>query len=175
MNNVAQKTEIGNQTDPKNGHDQDFENSNGVKNESNTEMSKSGRELAYSEKDLPNLHEAKESAIDLSSEYWSPETPGEYKVGVPVAIEDKIYEDRDTGEQVLLPSVIFIEQTKDGQLRAVRNGSKRLVATIENSVKTGDIVFGKSFIKIVFNGKQKNTTNQYMSDRWSVKPLIVNL
>lgn len=124
--------------------------------------------------DMPNLHEAKESAIDLSSEYWSPETPGEYKLGLPMSIEDSIYEDKETGEEVHLPCVIFIEQAKNGELRVIRNGSKRLVATIENAVKTGQIQLGETPIKIIFKGKQKNSTNSYMSDRWSVKPLIIN-
>lgn len=123
---------------------------------------------------MPNLHEAKEAAIDFSSEYWTPENVGEYKLGIAMSIEDSIYEDQETGEEIALPCVIFIEQTPDGELRVIRNGSKRLVATIENAAKTGQIQLGRTPIKIIFKGKMKNSTNNFRSDRWSVKPLIIN-
>src|SRR5690606_14692060 len=89
---------------------------------------------------MPDLHQAQESPVDLSSEYWSPEHPGEHKLGVAMQIEESIYVDKETGEEVYLPCVIFIEQTKEGELRVIRNGSKRLVATIDDAVKAGQIV-----------------------------------
>lgn len=136
--------------------------------------SKEVQQINQHVQNLPNLHEAQESAIDLSSEYWSPDRPGEYKLGIAMSIEESIYEDQETGEEVRLPCVIFIEQTQEGELRVIRNGSKRLVATIDNAVKTGQIELGQTPVKIIFKGKQKNSTNQFMSDRWSVKPLIIN-
>lgn len=129
--------------------------------------------LTLDVKNIPNLHNAEESGVDLSSEYWTPENEGESKVGIPVKIEDAVYEDQETGEHVVLPCLIFVEQTKEGLLRTVRNGSKRLVATIENAVEAGHIQLGRTPIKIVFNGKQKNTTNSFKSDRWSIKPLLI--
>jgi hypothetical protein len=122
---------------------------------------------------LPNLHDAKASPVDLATEYWSPDTSGDYKVGVCVSIENSTYTREETGEEILLPCVIFIEQTKDGDLKAIRNGSKRLVATIENAVTAGQLEMGKTFLRITYLGKQKNTTNSYSSDRWSVKPIVI--
>lgn len=122
---------------------------------------------------LPDLHKQKESPIDLSSEYWTPGKEGEYKVGFVIAIEDSTYTDEKSGESVDLPCMIMIEQTEKGELLRIRNGSKRLVAAIENALDTGAIVAGKTPIKIIFRGKDKNKTNSYLSDRWSVKPLII--
>jgi len=43
-------------------------------------------------KELPNLFEnAKELPIDLSSSYWTPEKPGEFKRGFFQRIEPSIY------------------------------------------------------------------------------------
>jgi len=123
--------------------------------------------------ELPNLHEdANTLPVDLSSSYWTPETEGESKRGFYQRIENSIYEDEKTGEIIELPCVIFIAQDKNGNVTTVRNGSKRLVAAIEEAVNDGRITTGMPLL-ITFLGKQKNKTNQYMSDRWSVKPLIV--
>jgi hypothetical protein len=122
---------------------------------------------------MPNLHEAKPSPVDLASEYWSPEVSGDYKVGVAVSIENSTYHREETGEEIELPCVIFVEQTKEGDLKAIRNGSKRLVATIERAIEAGQIELGKTFLRVTYLGKQKNSTNSYSSDRWSVKPIII--
>lgn len=123
---------------------------------------------------LPNLHkEAREIAIDLSSSYWTPEKPGDDMRGFFQRIEESTYEDKKTGEQLLLPCVIFIAQDEKGDITTVRNGSKRLVAAIEDAVKEGRVSEGMPLL-ITYLGKVKNKTNAFMSDRWSVKPLIVD-
>lgn len=123
-------------------------------------------------KDLPNLHQVEVSPRELSSEYWTPEEANEYKVGVIVDIKDETYEDKE-GETVNLPCVIMLAQNEDRTFSTIRNGSKRLVATIHAAVETGEVVLGQTPVKVMYVGKKKNKTNSFQSDRWSVKPLIV--
>lgn len=124
-------------------------------------------------KELPNLHKSEVSPRELSSEYWTPENTGEYKVGLILDIKTENYESKD-GETVELPCVIMLSQNEDLSFSTIRNGSKRLVATIENAVEAGEVVFGETPVKITYTGKQKNKTNSFISDKWSVKPLILN-
>lgn len=124
---------------------------------------------------LPNLHEAKVSPRELSSTYWTPENQGEYKVGVVTDIKEEVYEN-DKGDKINLPCVIMLAQKEDGSFNTIRNGSKRLVATIENAMESGEVIIGESNptpIRITYLGKAKNKTNSYQSDRWSVKPIIL--
>lgn len=121
---------------------------------------------------LPNLHDAKVLPADLTSEYWTPEKEGEFKLGFFQEIKHSTYTDEKTGETIELPCVVFLEQKSTGELKTIRNGSKRLVASIEDAFKDGKISQGTP-LKIEFSGKQKNSTNAFNSDRWSVKPLII--
>ncbi len=123
---------------------------------------------------LPNLHkEAREIPIDLSSTYWTPEVEGESRRGFYQRIESSTYVNEKSGEAIELPCVIFIAQNANGEITTIRNGSKRLVASIDEAVQDGRISPGMPLI-ITYLGKVKNKTNSYFSDRWSVKPLIVN-
>lgn len=122
---------------------------------------------------LPNLHEAKVSQRELSSTYWTPDAEGEYKVGVVVDIKEESYTDDKSGETIKLPCIIMLSQEKDGSFSTIRNGSKRLVATIESAIESGELVVGRTPVRIAFAGKSKNKTNSYLSDRWSVKPIIL--
>ncbi len=122
---------------------------------------------------LPNLHEAKTAHRELSSEYWTPLTEGEYKVGVIADIKEESYTDDKSGETIKLPCVIILSQEKDRTFNTIRNGSKRLVATIESAIENGELVVGSTPVRISFLGKSRNKTNQYLSDRWSVKPILL--
>ena len=123
---------------------------------------------------LPNLHtEAKELPIDLSSSYWTPENPGELKRGFYQRIEIATYVDEKTGEAIDLPCIILVAQDEKGDVTTIRNGSKRLVAAIEEAVNDGRITEGMP-LQITFLGEEKNKTNAYKSARWSVKPLIIS-
>lgn len=122
-------------------------------------------------KELPNLEDAKVLPMDLSSEYWTPETPGESKLCFFQEIKLSTYTDTNTGETIDLPCVILLEQ-KDKVLKTIRNGSKRLVASIEDAITQGKVAQG-SPLKIEFLGKEKNSTNANKSDRWSIKPLLI--
>ncbi|MEM7487077.1 MAG: hypothetical protein AAF348_17860 [Bacteroidota bacterium] len=122
---------------------------------------------------LPNLHKAKVSKRELSSTYWTPETEGEYKVGVVVEIKDESYTDDKSGETIKLPCAIMLSQEEDGSFNTIRNGSKRLVATIESAIESGELVLERTPVRVAYIGKSKNKTNSYLSDRWSVKPIII--
>ena len=122
--------------------------------------------------DLPNLHNAEVSQKELSSEYWTPEKEGEYKVGVILSITEEEYTNPDKEETILLPCVTMIAQNEDLSFATIRNGSVRLVATIQKALDNGDIEFGTVPVKVMYTGKKKNKNNQFMSDRWSVKPLV---
>jgi hypothetical protein len=122
-------------------------------------------------KELPNLEDAKVLPMDLSSEYWTPETPGESKLCFFQEIKLSTYTDVNNGETIDLPCVILLEQ-KNKILKTIRNGSKRLVASIEDAVAQGKVVQG-SPLKIEFIAKEKNSTNSNKSDRWSIKPLLI--
>lgn len=119
---------------------------------------------------LPNLSEAKAIPVDLSSEYWTPTESGDFKLVFYQEIITSTYTNEVTGETVELPCVVFLEQKANGDLKAVRNGSKRLVASIEDAINDGKISVGTP-LRIEFLEKKKNSTNTNLSDRWSIKPL----
>jgi len=121
---------------------------------------------------LPNLHQAVELPIDLSSSYWTPEEVGEAKRGFFQRIENATYVDEKTGEVIELPCVIIVTQEQNGSIATIRNGSKRLVAAIEEAVNDGRVSAGTP-LQITFLGEEKNKTNGFKSARWSVKPLII--
>lgn len=122
---------------------------------------------------LPNLHQQAQAVpIDFTSEYWTPSEKGDTKLGFFQEIKNSTYTDEQTGETIELPCVIFLEQKENGELKTIRNGSKRLVATLEDALRDQKIKAG-SPLRIEYLGKQKNATNSFQSDRWSVKPLLV--
>lgn len=122
--------------------------------------------------ELPNLRRAQVIPADLTSEYWTPTENNEYKLVFFQEIKHSTYTDEKTGETIELPCVVLIEQNEKCELKTIRNGSKRLVASLEDAVKDGKISTGTP-LKIEYLGKQKNATNGFQSDRWSVKPLFV--
>lgn len=129
--------------------------------------------LSTTVKELPNLHESEVSPRELSSEYWTPENQGDYKVGIILEIKEENYVDEKSGETVALPCVVMLSQNTDRSFSTIRNGSKRLVATIESAVESGEVSLGSTPVKITYMGKQKNKTNSFISDKWSVKPLVL--
>jgi hypothetical protein len=121
---------------------------------------------------LPNLSNAKPLNADFTSEYWTPKDVGEEKRCFFQKIAPSTYTDEKTGEQIELPCIVVLAQDKDGNVKTIRNGSRRLVACIEEAVNNGSISTGTP-ICISYLGEEKNKTNAYKSSRWSVKPLIV--
>lgn len=125
---------------------------------------------------LPDLSSAAEEPIELGYLYWTPVNIGEFKRGVVIGIENSYYDkvDEKTGEvtELELPCVIFAEQKPGGTWLKISNGSKRLVAVIEQCLKTGSIIAGQTPIQIKYTGKKKNSTNGFSSDTFEVKPLL---
>ncbi len=132
--------------------------------------------VALAINNLPDLSSATEEPIELGYLYWTPVNIGEYKRGVVIGIENSYYDkvDDKTGEvtELELPCVIFAEQKPDGTWIKISNGSKRLVAVIEQCLKTGSIIAGQTPIQIKYTGKKKNSTNGFSSDTFEVKPLL---
>jgi len=127
-------------------------------------------DLTSSTVPLPDLGLAEEIPLDLVSDYWTPENAGEFKNVFFVGIDNSPVLDQNTGETIDLECGFFLEKDSKGQVKQIRNGSKRLVgAMVANGVQRG------TALKITFMGKKKNRTNSYLSDSWSIKPLRVNL
>lgn len=124
--------------------------------------------------DLPNLDEAEVIPFDLSSQYWTPQAEGETKRVFFLKIEERPVqdqEDKDNKDAVKqLPCAFFLEKDTSGAMNTICNGSKRLVAIIENNkLERG------APLQITYKGKRKNNTNAFKSDDWLVKPLLIKL
>lgn len=128
-----------------------------------------------SRNELPSLKDAQELPIDLCGNYWTPEIPGEFKRMFFVEIKSqKVLSATGNGELIDLDCATFLEQTEDGTIQTVTNGSRRLVGILEQYVDNGLIRNGTP-LKITYMGKRKNKTNTFQSDNWSVKPLRIDL
>lgn len=128
-----------------------------------------------SRNELPSLKDAQELPIDLCGNYWTPEMPGEFKRMFFVEIKSqKVLSATGNGELIDLDCATFLEQTEDGTIQTVTNGSRRLVGILEQYVDNGLIRNGTP-LKITYMGKRKNKTNTFQSDNWSVKPLRIDL
>ena len=125
-------------------------------------------------KNLPDLSKANELPVDLSGNYWTPESPGETKRLFFVEIKpQKVLSANGTGELIDLDCAVFLEQTATG-ISTVTNGSRRLVGVLESYVDAGQIKQGTP-LQITYNGKKKNKSNGFQSDNWSIKPLIIQI
>ena len=125
------------------------------------------RNLAFT--NLPDLSKAEVAPVELAGEYWSPVDVGEKKRVFFVGITEETVVEMETGENRQLTVVKFVENV-DGDLRALRNGSRRLVGIFEqfaSTIKPGDA------FEITYLGKKKNQNNSFKSDNWSVKNLII--
>jgi len=140
-----------------------------------SEQTEANKNLPVATIAMPDLSAYEEDVISLGNAYWTPSEKGEYKRGVIVGVESQQYEriDETTGEvtYIDLPCVIFAAQNEDLTLSRMANGSKRLVATIEQSLRTGAIIALKTPVIIKYMGKVKNTTNAFKSDSFEVKEL----
>ena len=150
---------------------------------------KEEKELAISEKEsvfeiqtvdltkdnFPSLDDAQELPIDLCGNYWSPEQAGEFKKIFFVEIKpQKVLSATNPDELIDLDCAFFLEKKADGTVQTITNGSRRLVGILEQYVENGSLKKGTA-LKITYMGKRKNKTNNFQSDNWSVKPLLINL
>jgi len=119
---------------------------------------------------LPSLEDAEVGPFDLSGNYWTPEKEGESKLAYFLEIKTRPVQDQENKDVVRdLPCAFFLEKV-DGEMQTICNGSKRLVACIENN----NITKGTP-LKITYLGKKKNSTNQFKSDSWKVNPLLIKI
>lgn len=118
---------------------------------------------------IPDLSTAEVFPLDLMSDYWTPEVPGENKRVIFVGLSESPVMDINSPEVVhMLPCAFFLERTEKGEVRKIRNGSKRLVASLENVPLNCPLL-------ITYLGKKQNRTNSFKSDNWSLKPLKLNI
>ena len=124
---------------------------------------------------LPDLSKANELPVDLSGNYWTPETVGETKRLFFVEIKpQKVLSANGTGELIDLDCAVFLEQNEDGAIATLTNGSRRLVGVLETYVEAGQIKQGTP-LQITYNGKKRNKSTAFSSDNWSIKPLIIQI
>ncbi len=124
--------------------------------------------------EVPDLSEHTALPFDLSSEYWTPETPGEKRRVIYFETKvDYVPDQQNPGSVIALPCVHFVEPVAEGA-KQIRNGSKRLVAAIENAIANGLVKQGTP-LEITYLGKKRNKTNALMSDIWSIKPLLLHI
>ena len=107
-----------------------------------------------------DLKTAVKSEINLVPEYWSPQQEGESKRLYFMQISNLENINEETGEQKILRTISFYDPTKKC---IVTQSSARLIGVFEHNMP----VAGEAF-EIVYEGKKKNTTNPFLSDRWSV-------
>lgn len=120
--------------------------------------------------DLPDLDEAEVVALDMASNYWSPTQIGESKRVYFDKVEvQQVQSKQDEDVIIDLPCAFFFEK-RNGEVKTHSNGSKRLVAIMErNHIERGTPIL------ITYLGKKRNSTNSFLSDDWSVKPLILKI
>jgi hypothetical protein len=153
-----------NQHPSQNGQNHDS-NMNGLQLQQNNDSLFIAVDMTGSE--LPDLDDAEIMPIELTSTYWTPEAAGECKKVFFDSIKTRLMPAQREGEDpIVLPCAYFIEKVGNDYV-SICNGSKRLVAAIEN----GLVRRGVPLI-ITYLGKMKNATNAFKSDSWSVKPLI---
>lgn len=118
---------------------------------------------------FPDMDKATAIPIDLMADYWTPAAVGETKRVLFDRIGTRTVLDQQTQQQIDLECVFFYEKVK-GEIKCISNGSKRLVGAIQSN----NILQG-SALEITYTGKKKNSSNQNMSDSWSIKPLSINI
>lgn len=123
---------------------------------------------------LPNLEEAQIFPLSLGGEYWTPENVGETKRVFFFDIKPTKLMSFDNKGLIDLDCAYFLEQDKELNTHTICNGSRVLVGIIESCVESGLVKKGTP-LEIRYEGKKKNKSNGNYSDRWSVKPLIINI
>ncbi len=120
---------------------------------------------------LIDLSTAVAAPVDLMSDYWTPIAMGETRRVYFDRIQPMGVVDQTSGEIIYMDCAFFFWQEKPGEpYKQIRNGSKRLVGAITSfNIQRG------TPLEIKYAGKKRNSTNQFMSDNWSITPLQVNV
>lgn len=137
------------------------------------ETKENGLQVVDLTQGLPDLTESKELPFDLMADYWTPESKGESKRLFFDKIALRLVKDMNTDAVIELECAFFLEQTTENgkkQVKTVSNGSKRLVGALQaNNIQKGTPLL------VTYKGKKKNASNNFQSDDWSIKPLIVEI
>jgi hypothetical protein len=125
------------------------------------------------QKQLPDLSQAKKHFVPLSIEYWTPATEGEEKLVYIHSVGVHEVPDMDTGEIKQLECVMFLEKDGDVVKRWI-NAGRVLVGNIRDAMARGEIVAGTTLtpVSITYMGKRQNSTNARISNCWQIIPLI---
>ncbi|KAA9357272.1 hypothetical protein [Larkinella humicola] len=123
---------------------------------------------------LPDLDNATLIPLDLASEYWSPERPGEEKRVFFVKLATSLVKPADDSDELIQLECAYFLEKVNGEVRQIRNGSKRLVGTLADAVDQGFVTQGTPML-LTYMGKKRNRTNSFSADVFSVKPLRVNV
>lgn len=120
---------------------------------------------------IASLNNAEETPFDLMSDYWSPMDRGETRRVLFDRIQPMGVLDQSTGELVEMDCAFFFyQETPNGPVKQIRNGSKRLVGAIQSfNLQRG------TPLQIRYLGKIKNKNNANLSDNWSITPLRVDV
>ena len=119
--------------------------------------------------DRPDLSLGEVLPFDLLDDYWSPQDKGEAKRLIYSHVEKRRFADQQNPDAIIeLETAIFFEQANDKSFKQVTNASWRLVKAVSGLPE-------KTPVLITFMGKTRNKNNSYMSDNWSVKPLLIQL
>lgn len=113
------------------------------------------------------LNKAEALPFELTPNYWTPTMQGECRKLVFSKIVNEKYQDTKTDETIELETAHFTE-FKEGVAQVVKNAGWRLVKAVRD-FQPGTILM------ITYLGKKKNSTNSFMSDSWSVKPLLIKI
>lgn len=129
--------------------------------------------------DINNINSSELSKLDLNSlnvmpadlmaDYWTPTEKNESKRLIFYHIGERDVLDQNSGEVFSLECAFFMYPDPETKtVKMLSNGSKRLVGALQsNNIQVGTPLL------ITYLGKKKNATNQYQSDNWSIKPLII--
>ncbi|MEG2761262.1 MAG: hypothetical protein RR921_08050, partial [Mucinivorans sp.] len=117
-----------------------------------------------------DLSQATAAPLELNGEYWTPLKEGETRRMFFNELRTETTTDMASGGDIDLIVAYFVEVQPNGDKRVIRQGSRRLTAVLEMRAK--EITSGTP-LEITYLGKIKNKTNAFMSDSWSIKPLIV--
>lgn len=121
----------------------------------------------FATSNLPDLNQAKAAPLELTGEYWTPESIGESRRAFFNELRQESSVSVETGETVDILVAYFVWEV-GGDRKVFRNASRRLTGVLE-SVK----VEKGTPLEITYLGKVKNKNNAFKSDNWSVKPLII--
>lgn len=119
--------------------------------------------------DIDLLEEAEVVPINLSSEYWTPQSIGESKKVMFDRIDIQQTLSLDGSGEIIDLECVFFFVKENGSVKQMCNGSKRLVGSLQNlGAKRG------AALEITYTGTKKNKSGPFSSATWDIHPLKLN-